>query len=169
MVTWTPHITVTIWISHRLHNQIILSSTQIYAKNIQVYILCNYRIAQPQLLGRLQAAIRAVPLTPLFYHKLQQGLQRALTRVLRPRLFSPANPLQRGAGGITLWLDHLSAWNSRTITTQNIITEWLNPHSLHHISKSLPLPTQWVPAILDTSKVLPLPTLIVTKQSLIWD
>ena len=67
-----------------------------------------------------------------------------VTRVLRPRLFSPANPLQRGAGGITWWLDHLSAWNSRTITTQNIITEWLNPHSVNPISKSLPLPTHWV-------------------------
>ena len=31
-----------------------------------------------QLLGRLQAATRAVPLAPLFYQKLQQALQRAL-------------------------------------------------------------------------------------------
>ena len=31
-----------------------------------------------QLLGKLQAATRAIPLAPLFYHKLQQALQRGL-------------------------------------------------------------------------------------------
>ena len=31
-----------------------------------------------QLIGRLQAATRAVPLVPLFYCKLQQALQRVL-------------------------------------------------------------------------------------------
>ena len=31
-----------------------------------------------QLLGRLQAATRAVPLAPLFYHKIQRALQRTL-------------------------------------------------------------------------------------------
>ena len=48
-----------------------------------------------QLLGRLQAATRAIPLAPLFYCKLQQALQeRAIT--VRTELFIPINPLHRG-------------------------------------------------------------------------
>ena len=34
------------------------------------------KLSQP--LGRMQVATRAVPLAPLFYHKLQQALQRVL-------------------------------------------------------------------------------------------
>ena len=47
-----------------------------------------------QLLGRLQAATRVIPLARLFYRKLQQALQRA--RTVRAGL---VNPLHRGKGG----------------------------------------------------------------------
>ena len=50
----------------RAETQCLLESGQVTARKLF------------QLLGRLQAATRAIPLAPLFYHKLQQALQRSL-------------------------------------------------------------------------------------------
>ena len=61
------------------------------------------------------------------------------TRVVRPRLFSPANPLQGGAGGVMWRLDYLSAWNGRTIYHREY-------------NYKMAQPTQRAPAILDYMK-----------------
>ena len=69
-----------------------------------------------QLLGRLQAATRAVPLAPLFYHKLQWALQRTLEQSdQNSRDFILSTGEQEE---LQWWLDHLSAWNGRTIMTE---------------------------------------------------
>ena len=70
-----------------------------------------------QLLGRLQAATRAVPLAPLFYRKLQRALQRTLGQ--SDQDYSAHLILSTGEQEeLQWWLDHLSAWNGRTITTE---------------------------------------------------
>ena len=70
-----------------------------------------------QLLGRLQAATRAVPLAPLFYRKLQRALQRTLEQ--SDQDYSAQLTLSTGEQEeLQWWLDHLSAWNGRTIMTE---------------------------------------------------
>ena len=68
-----------------------------------------------QLLGRLQPVTRAVPLAPLFYHKLQQALQRVLE--LSEQDYSAQLILSTEEEELEWWLDHLSAWNGKTIMT----------------------------------------------------
>ena len=66
-----------------------------------------------KLLGRLQVATRAVPLAP---KTVATGTAEG-TRPVRSTLLSPASPLHGGAEvvvGPSVWLDHLSAWNSKT-------------------------------------------------------
>ena len=61
-----------------------------------------------QLLGRLQAATRAVPLAPLFYRKLQWALQRTLEQ--SDQDYSAQLILSTGEQEeLQWWLDHLSA------------------------------------------------------------
>ena len=70
-----------------------------------------------QLLGRLQAANRAVPLAPLFYRKLQQALQRTLEQ--SDQDYSAQLILSMGEQEeLQWWLDHLSSWNGRTVMTE---------------------------------------------------
>ena len=70
-----------------------------------------------QFLGRLQAATRAVPLAPLFYRKLQQALQRVLEQ--SDQDYSVQLTLSTGEKEeLQWWLDHLSAWNGKTIMTE---------------------------------------------------
>ena len=65
----------------------LLESSQITARKLS------------QLLGRLQAATRAIPLAPLFYRKLQRACTAERARTIRTGLFSLINPLHRGEGG----------------------------------------------------------------------
>ena len=70
-----------------------------------------------QLLGKLQATTRAIPLAPLFYRNLQRALQRALEQsgqdysVLLALSTEEQEELQ-------WWLDHLAAWNGKTIMAE---------------------------------------------------
>ena len=67
-----------------------------------------------QLQGRLQAAIRAVPLAPLFCRKLQQAPQRVLEQ--SDQEYSAQFILSKGEQEELQWLlDHLSPGNGRTI------------------------------------------------------
>ena len=69
-----------------------------------------------QLLGRLQAATRAIPLAPLFYRKLQWALQRGLQQSEQDysaKLILSTEEKEE----LEWWLDHLSAWNGKTIMT----------------------------------------------------
>ena len=69
-----------------------------------------------QLLGRLQAVTRAVPLAPLFYRKLQQALQRVLEQSEQDysaQLILSTEEKEE----LEWWWDHLSAWNGKTIMT----------------------------------------------------
>ena len=76
-----------------------------------------------QLLGRLQAATRAVPLAPLFYRKLQRALQRTLE--LSDQDYSAQLILSSGEQEeLQWWLDHLSAWNGRTIMMEKRNPLW---------------------------------------------
>ena len=69
-----------------------------------------------QLLGRLQAVTRAVPLAPLFYRKLQQALQRVLEQSEQD--YSAQLILSKEEKEeLEWWWDHLSAWNGKTIMT----------------------------------------------------
>ena len=69
-----------------------------------------------QLLGRLQVATRAVLLAPLFYRKLQQALQRVLEQSEQD--YSAQLVLStEEREELEWWLDHLSAWNGKTIMT----------------------------------------------------
>ena len=60
-----------------------------------------------QLLGRLQAVTRAVPLAPLFYPKLQQALQRVLEQSEQD--YSAQLILSTEKEELEWWWDHLSA------------------------------------------------------------
>lgn len=69
-----------------------------------------------QLLGKLQAATRAIPLVSLF-HKLQRALQRGLDQsgqdYLRWLMLSPEEQEE-----LQWWLDHLTMWNRQTIVAE---------------------------------------------------
>ena len=76
-----------------------------------------------QLLGRLQAATRVVPLAPLFYRKLQRALQRTLEQ--SDQDYSAQLILSSGEQEeLQWWLDHLSAWNGRTIMMEKRNPLW---------------------------------------------
>ena len=67
-----------------------------------------------QLQGKLQAATRAVPLAPLFFRNLQQGLKWGLDQSGQDywRQLTLSTEEQEE---LQWWVDHLSAWNGKTI------------------------------------------------------
>lgn len=70
-----------------------------------------------QLLGKLQAATRAVPLAPLFFRKLQRALRRGLEHADQD--YSKLLSLSREEHEeLQWWLDHLTVWNGKTIMTE---------------------------------------------------
>ena len=70
-----------------------------------------------QLLGKLQAATRAVPLAPLFFRKLQRALRRGLDQSGQD--YSKQLTLStEEQEELQWWLDHLTAWNGKTIMTE---------------------------------------------------
>ena len=70
-----------------------------------------------QLLDKLQAAARAIPLAPLFFHKLQRALRRGLD--LSGQNYSSQLTLSaEEQEELQWWLDHLTAWNGKTLVTE---------------------------------------------------
>ena len=70
-----------------------------------------------QLLGKLQAATRAVPLAPLFFRKLQRALRRGLEQSGQDysrqlTLFTEEYE------ELQWWLDHLTVWNGKSFLTE---------------------------------------------------
>ena len=70
-----------------------------------------------QLLGKLQAATRAIPLAPLFYRKLQHAVKRALDHSGQDYSVPVALYTEEKAE-LQWWFDHLSAWNGKTIMAE---------------------------------------------------
>ena len=70
-----------------------------------------------QLLGKLQAATRTVPLAPLFYRSLQQVLKKALEWSDQDYSAHLTLPVE-GKVELQWWIDHLNAWNGKTIMAE---------------------------------------------------
>ena len=88
----------------RAETRCLLESGQVTARKLS------------QLLSRLQAATRTIPLAPLFYRKLQQALQRGLEQSEQDysaQLILSTEEKEE----LEWWLDHLSSWNGKTIMT----------------------------------------------------
>ena len=70
-----------------------------------------------QFLGKLNAATRAMPVAPLFYHNLQAALGRALTMGAQDYSVSTGiTPNMREE--LQWWENHLTLWNGRTLVTE---------------------------------------------------
>ena len=88
-----------------------------------------------QLLGRLQAATRAIPLAPQFYRQLQQALQRALEQ--SDQGYSVQLVLSMGEQEELQWcLDHLSTLNGKTFMSELGVT--VSPRLNSIVRETLP-------------------------------
>jgi hypothetical protein len=70
-----------------------------------------------QLIGRLQAGMKAVPPAPLFYRNLQRSLIEALDQGDQ-NYTTPTRLSLEAREELTWWMEHLSAWNGKTLLAE---------------------------------------------------